>query len=74
MTGDDTQTQHVIESGALPPLGALLQHSKTQLQKEATWAISNVAAGTVQQISMLIEHGTLFSPSFEAPRVPNHAN
>jgi len=54
VTGDDTQTQHVIESGALKPLRNLLYHSKSQLVKEAVWAISNVSAGTVDQIQLLI--------------------
>jgi len=55
VTGDDTQTQLVIESGALKPLRNLLHHSKAQLVKEATWAISNIAAGTEKQIQMLID-------------------
>jgi importin subunit alpha-2 len=57
VTGDDTQTQLVIESGALKPLRNLLHHSKAQLVKEATWAISNIAAGTEKQIQMLIDEG-----------------
>ncbi|EOA34843.1 hypothetical protein CARUB_v10022422mg [Capsella rubella] len=56
VTGDDIQTQFVINSGALPCLGNLLtQNNKKSIRKEACWMISNITAGTQEQIQMVIE-------------------
>ena len=45
MTGDDTQTQIVLNCEALPRLGALLLSPKKGVRKEACWTISNITAG-----------------------------
>ena len=53
VTGDDTQTQEVVDQGALPVLKHLFQHQKSQIIKEAAWAVSNIAAGNSNQIQVL---------------------
>lgn len=44
------QTDVVIAAGALKPLKKLLQSSRTNIVKEATWTISNITAGNSDQI------------------------
>ena len=47
VTGDDMQTQIIINCGALPCLLNLLTTShKKSIKKEACWTISNITAGT----------------------------
>ncbi|KAI3440506.1 Importin subunit alpha [Psidium guajava] len=56
VTGDDAQTQFVIENGALPCLYQLLtQNHKKSIKKEACWTISNITAGNRAQIQAVIE-------------------
>jgi len=55
VTGDDCQTQCVINCGALPRLLALLNSPKKGIRKEACWTISNITAGTREQIQAVIE-------------------
>ena len=46
VTGNDLQTQVVINCGALPCLLQLLQGGhKKSIKKEACWTISNITAG-----------------------------
>ena len=53
VTGDDLQTQVVLDCGALPCLLSLL--SSDSLRKEACWALSNINAGNVDQIQQVID-------------------
>ena len=54
VTGDDLQTQVIINCGALPCLLNLLTTShKKSIKKEACWTISNITAGTKEQVSNL---------------------
>lgn len=57
VTGNDDQTQYVINLGALKHLKVLLDSNKAPIQKEACWAISNITAGTVAQIQAVIDAG-----------------
>lgn len=58
VTGDDMQTQVVINSNALPCLLNLLTTShKKSIKKEACWTISNITAGTKEQIQAVMESG-----------------
>ncbi|XP_076940032.1 importin subunit alpha-2-like [Bidens hawaiensis] len=60
VTGDDLQTQHIIERGALPCLLSLLTHNhKKSIKKEACWTISNITAGNKEQIQTVIEAGLI---------------
>ncbi|KAF2325110.1 hypothetical protein GH714_022826 [Hevea brasiliensis] len=60
VTGDDTQTQCIINHQALPWLLNLLIHNyKKSIKKEACWTISNITAGNVNQIQAIIEAGII---------------
>ena len=55
VTGDDLQTQVIINCTALPCLLNLLQTShKKSIKKEACWTISNITAGTTEQIQVCV--------------------
>jgi importin subunit alpha-1 len=56
VTGDDSQTQFVIDNQVLPCLFQLLtQNHKKSIKKEACWTISNITAGNKAQIQAVIE-------------------
>ncbi|KAH6813883.1 importin alpha isoform 1 [Perilla frutescens var. frutescens] len=60
VTGDDVQTQVIIENGALPCLLNLLkQNYKKSIKKEACWTISNITAGNRDQIQTVIAAGII---------------
>ncbi|KAF5745900.1 Importin alpha ALPHA AIMP ALPHA isoform 1 [Tripterygium wilfordii] len=60
VTGDDMQTQCMIEHQALPCLVNLLTNNhKKSIKKEACWTISNITAGNVNQIQAVIEAGII---------------
>jgi len=61
VTGDDSQTQVVLDNNALPQLRMLLSNVKKAIRKEACWTISNITAGSVKQIQAVITHN-LFKP------------
>lgn len=53
VTGDDIQTQVVLNCSALPCLLHLLSSAKESIRKEACWTISNITAGNRAQIQVL---------------------
>jgi importin subunit alpha-1 len=57
VTGDDVQTQVILNCSVLPCLLYLLSGStaKESVRKEACWTISNIAAGNRQQIQAVID-------------------
>ncbi|KAL7082169.1 hypothetical protein ACP275_14G082600 [Erythranthe tilingii] len=56
VTGDDAQTQFVIDNQVLPYLQQLLtQNHKKSIKKEACWTISNITAGNRAQIQAVIQ-------------------
>ncbi|CAN1345549.1 Importin subunit alpha-2 [Linum perenne] len=58
VTGDDMQTEFVINHGALPCLLNLLnQNLKKSIKKEACWTISNITAGNKEQIQAVFAAG-----------------
>ncbi|KAJ9171758.1 hypothetical protein P3X46_015077 [Hevea brasiliensis] len=60
VTGDDMQTQCMINHQALPCLLNLLTNNyKKSIKKEACWTISNITAGNVNQIQTIIEAGII---------------
>ncbi|GLT32541.1 hypothetical protein SLA2020_072020 [Shorea laevis] len=60
VTGDDMQTQCIINHGALPCLLSLLTHNhKKSIKKEACWTISNITAGNKEQIQAVIDAGII---------------
>ena len=56
---DHDYTQHIIECGAVPSLRRLIAHSNREIQKEACWTLSNIAAGTVDQIQQVLDSGCI---------------
>ena len=59
VAGNPLQTQAVIEAGTLSYLAKLIFHEKRSIRKETCWVISNIAAGTQQQIKALIQNDFL---------------
>lgn len=58
VTGDDSQTQYVLDNNVLPCLHQLLtQNHKKSIKKEACWTISNITAGNKAQIQAVVEAG-----------------
>lgn len=58
VTGDDSQTQTVINAGALSCLLILLTSAqKKSIKKETCWTISNITAGTREQIQAVMDAG-----------------
>jgi hypothetical protein len=57
VTGDDSQTQFIINLNALPALLWMLDNAKKNIRKEACWTISNITAGTAEQIQAVINAG-----------------
>ncbi|XP_044761473.1 importin subunit alpha-7 isoform X2 [Coccinella septempunctata] len=55
VTGDDIQTQLILNCSALPCLYHLLSSPKESIRKETCWTISNITAGNRQQIQAVIE-------------------
>lgn len=48
-----------VDAGVLNVLPQLMRHPKASVQKEAAWALSNIAAGPCKQIQQLITCGLL---------------
>lgn len=55
VTGDDVQTQVILNSGALPHILHLLKSERESIRKEAAWTVSNITAGNRQQIQAVID-------------------
>ncbi|XP_063091096.1 importin subunit alpha-6 isoform X2 [Cavia porcellus] len=55
VTGDDIQTQVILNCSALPCLLRLLSNPKESIRKEACWTISNITAGNRAQIQAIID-------------------
>uniref|UniRef100_A0A7S1W0F2 Importin subunit alpha n=1 Tax=Neobodo designis TaxID=312471 RepID=A0A7S1W0F2_NEODS len=54
VTGNDVQTQVIIDHGALAAFHFLLNHPRRAIKKEACWCLSNITAGSVDQIQSVI--------------------
>jgi hypothetical protein len=55
VTGNDQQTQMIINCSVAPCLLALLTHNhKKSIKKEACWTISNVTAGNKDQVRVCV--------------------
>ncbi len=52
-------TEVILECNAVPRLKLLIAHSNREIQKEACWTLSNIAAGTVDQIQAVIDSGAI---------------
>ena len=54
MTGNDTQTQRVLDLDVIKSLKSLLSSSTDTVLKETCWTISNITAGNVNQIQVYL--------------------
>ncbi|CAJ1960030.1 unnamed protein product [Cylindrotheca closterium] len=52
-------TEVILECNAVPRLKDLVTHGNREIQKEACWTLSNIAAGTVDQINAVIQSGAI---------------
>eukprot|EP01133_Synstelium_polycarpum_P015512 gene15512-18423_t len=61
VTGDEEQTQHIIDSGAIPALASILKDPSTPRKdtREILWTISNISAGSAEQIKLIVKHGMI---------------
>jgi len=50
VTGDDLDTQAILDYNPLPSLLHLLQHPNGAIRKEAAWTISNITAGKSNEV------------------------
>lgn len=63
VTGDDVQTQVVLNCSVMHCLLHLLASPKESIRKEACWTISNITAGNRSQIQVLQYHTQFFPVS-----------
>ena len=54
VSGNDKQTQAVLDAGVLNYASQMMQHTKKNIRKETCWLLSNIAAGTKEQIGQLM--------------------
>jgi importin subunit alpha-1 len=59
VTGNDEETQTVLDLKGMVVFRELCSHPLKSIRKEACWSISNVAAGTKHQIQAILEHQVL---------------
>lgn len=59
VTGDDVQTQVVLNCSALPCLLHLLGSPRESVRKEACWTVSNITAGNPQQIQVCLNFSSI---------------
>lgn len=52
-------TEIILECNAVPHLRRLIGHHHREIQKEACWTLSNIAAGTAGQIQAVIDSGAI---------------
>lgn len=61
VTGDDKQTQKMLDQNPLPALLGTLSCQRKNMRKETCWTVSNITAGTSRQIQFVID-ANLISP------------
>ena len=57
MSGDQDDTQVMLNAGLLRVLAVLLGKAQELQKKEVLWILSNITAGTTQQITQVINMG-----------------
>ncbi len=55
VSGDDRQTDEIVELRVLPVISALLSHEEKDIKKEACWTLSNILCGTQNCVEAVIE-------------------
>ena len=59
ITGDDDQTDYMLSLNLLPKLNAKLNGHRVNVSKEAMWIISNITAGTIDQVQKIFDSNTI---------------
>jgi len=59
VSGNDLQTQSVLNCGVLSRLPPLLKNNRKVIRKEALWTISNIVAGDRKQIKQTLDKGII---------------
>ncbi|CAK9011385.1 COP9 signalosome complex subunit 4 (AtS4) (Signalosome subunit 4) (Constitutive photomorphogenesis protein 8) (Protein FUSCA 4), partial [Durusdinium trenchii] len=59
LTGNDVQAQQCLDLGAVDRFAEILRRDDADLRKYGYWCVSNIAAGTVEQMQALLDHPTL---------------
>ncbi|CAK59170.1 unnamed protein product (macronuclear) [Paramecium tetraurelia] len=65
LTGNEEQTNHVLNTGVLSKFEILLKHKNKAIRREICWSLSNIAAGTAAQVKQIIRNDSLLSSLFE---------
>lgn len=52
-------TQLIVQAGVLPHLKNLIEIDNKEIQKEACWTLSNIAAGSSEQIDSVLNIGVV---------------
>ncbi|KAJ3634516.1 hypothetical protein Zmor_011997 [Zophobas morio] len=53
--GDEIQTQRLIDYGCLSHLHSLIESNEQSVRKDACWALSNITAGTFEQVLSAVQ-------------------
>ncbi|CAD8174198.1 unnamed protein product [Paramecium pentaurelia] len=64
VTGDETQTTYVLNQGLLLKIPKLLSHDKKAIRREACWTISNITAGSINQVSQVVRDSAILEKLF----------
>jgi importin subunit alpha-6/7 len=57
LSGNDVQTQTLINEGVIDLYKGLIEETDTGIIKEILWGISNICGGTVSQIEKVYDSG-----------------
>eukprot|EP01133_Synstelium_polycarpum_P007039 gene7039-8184_t len=71
LSGNDVQTQIILNHGVLKHFEVLAKHPKVSIRKEVFWSLSNITSGTRAQIQQVIESNIL--PGIIQKAYPNHS-
>ncbi|KAL3915790.1 MAG: hypothetical protein SGPRY_007081 [Prymnesium sp.] len=59
VTGSNEVTQAVVDVGFINKVSSLMSSPKMQTRKETCWAISNITAGTIEQVDAVLHSITM---------------
>jgi len=66
LSGEDTMTQIVLDAGYLDVIEPFVNHFSTAQRKEAIWSLSNILAGSHQQIEAVLSRDGLVRSLIQA--------
>lgn len=55
LSGNEAQTQHLVDIGIIPALGLMLTVKRKMFRREACWALSNITAGNSRQVQAVFD-------------------